>query len=101
MADMRKQLKNVSFGGSWSEEILRHSDLENAMEIISQAAQTCTEMDVRTDSLNTALDFVASKIEKGLQLKSQFLKAVVIENQEARSAAAQMVLQQMQLWAGR
>jgi hypothetical protein len=101
MADLKTQLKNVAFGGSWSEEILRVSELEAALEIIAKAACDCTEIDVRTDALKEALSFVASKIEKGPQLKAQFIKAVVIEDQEARSCAAQQVLQQMQSWAGR
>ncbi|MGJ8606198.1 MAG: hypothetical protein ACSHXH_18960 [Marivita sp.] len=101
MVDLKTQLKNVAFGGSWSEEILRVSELEAALKVIANAADTCTEIDVRTDALKEALNFVASKIEKGPQLKAQFLKAVVIEDQDARSCAAQQVLQQMQSWAGR
>jgi hypothetical protein len=101
MADLKTQLKNVAFGGSWSEEILRVSELETALKVIENAAGDCTEMDVRTDELNEALGFVASRIEKGPQLKAQFLKAVVIEDQDARSRAAQQVLGQMQSWAGR
>lgn len=101
MVDLKTQLKNVAFGGSWSEEILRVSELEDALKVIENAADTCTEIDVRTDELNDALDFVASKIEKGPQLKAQFLKAVVIQDQEVRSCTAQAVLQQMQSWAGR
>ena len=101
MADLKTQLKNVAFGGSWSEEIRRVSELETALKVIANAAGDCTEMDVRTDELKDALSFVASKIEKGPQLKAQFLKAVVIENQDARCSAAQHVLRQMQSWAGR
>jgi hypothetical protein len=101
MTDLKTQLKNVAFGGSWSEEILRVSELEAALKVIANAAETCTEMDVRTDELKGALSFVASKIEKGPQLMAQFLKAVVIEDQEARCSAAQHVLRQMQSWAGR
>jgi hypothetical protein len=101
MVDLKTQLKNVAFGGSWSEEILRVSELEAALKVIENATDTCTEIDVRTDELKDALSFVASKIEKGPQLKAQFLKAVVIEDQDARSSSAQQVLQQMQSWAGR
>jgi len=101
MVDLKTQLKNVAFGGSWSEDILRVSELETALNVIANAAYTCTEIDVRTDELNDALGFVASKIEKGPQLKAQFLKAVVIEDQDARSCATQHVLRQMQSWAGR
>ncbi|MFT7045807.1 MAG: hypothetical protein ACJAYH_001074 [Celeribacter sp.] len=101
MADLKTQLKNVAFGGSWSEEILRVSELETALKVIANAADDCTEIDVRTDELNEALSFVASKIEKGPQLKAQFLNAVVIQDQDARSSAARQVLGQMQSWAGR
>jgi hypothetical protein len=101
MVDLKTQLKNVAFGGSWSEEILRVSELEVALKVIENAVGDCTEIDVRTDELNEALSFLAAKIEKGPQLKTQFLKAVVIEDQDARSCAAQTVLQQMQSWAGR
>ena len=101
MADLKTQLKNVAFGGSWSEEILHVSELEAALKVIANAADTCTEIDVRTDELKGALSFVASKIEKGSQLRTQFLKAVVIQDQEARRCAARQVLRQIQSWAGR
>jgi len=101
MIDIKTQLKNVAFGGSWSEEILRVSELEDALEVIANAAHSCTETDVRTSELKDALGFVANKIEKGPLLSAQFLKAVVIEDQDARSHAAQAVLLQIKSWAGR
>jgi hypothetical protein len=101
MVDLKTQLKNVAFGGSWSEEIWRNCELQRALDTIAHAAQTCAEQDVRTPELIEALEFIAGKIEKGDQLMAQFLKAVVIQNQGARKAAAQNVLKQMQSWSGR
>lgn len=101
MADLKTQLKNVAFGGSWSEDIWRNSEVQSALDIIEQAAQTCTEHDVRRPELMGALEFISSKIEKGPQLKVQFLKAVIIEDQDRRRDAALKVLQHIQSWAGR
>jgi hypothetical protein len=101
MTDLKTQLKNVAFGGSWSEGIWRNSEVQSALDTIEYAVQTCTESDVRTPKLIEALDFLASKIEKGPQLKAQFLKAVVFQNQETRKTAAQNVLKQMKSWSSR
>lgn len=101
MTDIKTQLTNVAFGGSWSEEILRVSDMADALKVIFDAARTCTKVDVRTVELVAALDFVAARIEKGPQLKAQFLKAVVIDNQQIRHDAAKKVFRQIQAWAGR
>lgn len=101
MADIKTQLTNVAFGGSWSEEILRVSDMADALKMISDATRTCTEVDVRTVELVAALDFVAARIEKGPQLKAQFFKAVGIDNQQIRQNAAKKALRQIQAWAGR
>jgi len=78
---VQSQLENVAFGGSRLGDILRASELETALKVVANAAGDCTEIDVRTDELNEALSFLAAKIKKGPQLKTQFLKAVVIEDQ--------------------
>jgi len=52
--DLKTQLKNAAFGDSSSEEILRVSELKAALKVITNAADTCTEIDVRTDELKVA-----------------------------------------------
>lgn len=100
MVAIKTQLSNVAFGGSWSEEILRVSEISGALKVIGHAATICCETDVRTAKLVEALDLVAGKIEKGPQLKVQFLKAIAIENQQVRSRTARKLFDQMQIWAG-
>ena len=45
MADMKKQLSNVAFGGSWSEEILDTSTKAQALRQVEAAVLNCFEED--------------------------------------------------------
>jgi len=99
MTDIKTQLSNVAFGGSWSEEILNTSYLEDALLIISQAAQDCTEMDVRTPELDEALAFIRSNIGRGPELCSQFMKAVCEPNQALRRQQAMRIVKSIRQWS--
>jgi hypothetical protein len=100
MADMKKQLSNVAFGGSWSEEILSTSELMGALDVIAQAADDCVERDVRTVELKAALGLIQAKVGKGTELCDQFMRAIGEPNQGLRRQNAQRAAQRLRLWCG-
>ncbi len=100
MADMKKQLSNVAFGGSWSEEILDTSTKAQALRQVEAAVLNCFEEDVRTDDLNEALDYLREKIGKGSELISAFLQALNIQTPALRQQEASRVFRLIKNWAG-
>lgn len=100
MADIKKKLSNVAFGGSWSEEILERSSKEDALHVLEQAVLNCMEEDVRTPALHAALDHVRDKFGKGPELASAFLVALAMPAPALRQQETSRVLRLIKNWAG-
>lgn len=100
MTDIKKQLSNVAFGGSWSEEILSTSELLVALDVIAQAANDCVERDVRTAELETALTLIQAKVGKGTEVCDQFRRAIAEPNHGLRMQNAQRAARRLRLWCG-
>ncbi|WP_156121756.1 hypothetical protein [Halocynthiibacter namhaensis] len=98
--DIEKQLKNVAFGGSWSEEILVNARFNGALIVIANAVVECRDHDVRTPELHEALDYVREKINKGPELASSFLVAVGEVNPDVREQSAGVIFRNIKRWAG-
>lgn len=101
MTDMKTQLKNVAFSGSWSEEILVNSRYSDALSVLAGAVQECRDQDVRTAQLHEALEYLEEKINKGPELTRSFLKAVGEPNPDLRETAARSAYRNIERWAGR
>jgi hypothetical protein len=100
MTDMKTQLSNVAFGGSWSEEILDRSKLNNALEVIARAVEDCTEYDMRTPALFEALAYIKDHIGKGSELTDGFLQALAQPNPSLRYAEAKHCEANIIRWSG-
>lgn len=100
MAGLKKQLKNVAFGGSWSEEILVNGQYQEALSVLACAVSECRERDVRTPELYEALDYIRKKVGKGPELSASFLRAVNEVNPDIREQRAKRVFNNIKRWAG-
>ncbi|WP_157946817.1 hypothetical protein [Thalassobius sp. I31.1] len=100
MADIEKQLKNVAFGGSWSEERLNDTQRGRALSVVAQAVTECCERDVRTQELHDALDYVRENFGKGPELASSFLQALGEPNPQLRLQGVQRVYRNIVRWSG-
>lgn len=75
--DRRGQLRNVAFGGAWSEQIEGNERLAEAMAQIDAAVQETAERDVRQDQrVAAALDAVCAAHPKGGLLREAWRKAL-------------------------
>lgn len=75
--DRKGQLRNVSFGGAWSEQISGDEALAEAMTRVEAAVLDTSEVDLRADAeLACALDRVAATHPKGTMLKAAWSKAL-------------------------
>lgn len=100
MADKKKQLSNVAFGGNWSEEILLIGELNAVLSVIDRAARECTDRDVEDEALHGALLYVSKNIEKGPMLVAAYIKGLRLTDQEMRRAEVMRVAGQIRVWAG-
>ena len=94
------QLRNVAFGGNWSEALLEQDVAKSALATLRLAAGNCMEEDPRGPELNQALGYVAVRVEKGPALVAAFLKALAEPEQTIRRQQAMHCLRQIELWAG-
>lgn len=100
MADIKTQLANVAFGGSWSEEILDQSKLNDALDVIARAAEDCVEDDVLTPALREALAYIKESIGKGPELVEQFQTAIWHPNHSVRYSDAKRAEASIKRWCG-
>ncbi|MHC0055449.1 hypothetical protein [Actibacterium sp. D379-3] len=100
MAERKDQLRNVAFGGNWSEEILIVGELRQVLALVETAAADCADRDVETEEFLSAMLYVRKNIEKGPMLTGAFFKALRIENQSLRRAEALRVAKMIRGWAG-
>ena len=94
------QLRNVAFGGNWSEALVEEDVAKSVLAILRLAAENCMEEDPRGPELNQALGYVAARVEKGPMLVSAFLKALAEPEQEIRRKGATRWFRQIEIWAG-
>ncbi|MEN8951974.1 MULTISPECIES: hypothetical protein [Planktotalea] len=100
MAERKDHLRNVAFGGDWSEEILVVDELRRVLGLVETAAAECAVRDVESEELLAALLYVRQNIEKGPMLCGAFFKALRIENQTLRKSEATRVAKMIREWAG-
>lgn len=98
--EKKNQLRNVAFGGNWSEDILVKDELNVMLEVIEQAVTNCSTRDVEDEALLNAMLYVRKNVEKGPMLCAAFFKAIRIENQGMRYTEACKVEYMIRMWAG-
>jgi len=94
------QLRNVAFGGDWSEALLEQDVAKSVLSILRVAAENCMEEDPRGLELNQALGYVAARVEKGPMLVSAFLKALAEPERTIRREGMRRCFRQIEIWAG-
>ena len=68
--DRAGQLRNVSFGGAWSEQIAGREELQAAIARLRAAAESAADEDPRCDAaVSAALDLASRTHPKGALLR--------------------------------
>lgn len=74
--DREGQLRNVAFGGSWSQQIPEREALRDALALLHRAAEAADARDPRRDkAVNEALLLAGAAHPKGLALIASWTKA--------------------------
>ena len=79
------QLKNVAFGGAWSEQISGHEALRHAIGVLSRAPERSADEDLRSDkALLAALNTAVAAHPKGQMLRLAWDRALGLRHPDLR-----------------
>lgn len=93
-------MKNVAFGGPWSEALVEQDALEAMMSVLDRAATMCGEDDVWSRDLDKALTYVRGNVEKGPMLVEGFQKALQEPIPDVRQVRVSNYVKMIRDWAG-
>lgn len=89
--DRKQQLRNVAFGGAWSEQIAGREAQVAAIAAIAVAAAEAGEVDpLHPDTLD-AVDLLCPRHPKGAMLRKAWMRAARIETPGARIRELQRI----------
>ena len=89
--DRTGQLKNVAFGGDWSEAIVPREQIQQALETLRQAADGAELYDPLTPEVRIALE-VCRQFARGDLLAAAFEKHARLPNPGLRRMELQRVM---------
>lgn len=83
--DREGQMRNVAFGGAWSEQIAGREALARAMTRLEIAVEETAELDLRGEpDLAAALHHIATTHPKGAMLRAAWERALGLASADAR-----------------
>ncbi|MCY4207585.1 MAG: hypothetical protein OXD29_06500 [Roseovarius sp.] len=91
MANLKKQLRNVAFGGNWSEDIPAEEELRRAINVMEKTAKECAERDGRNEELMEAIHHIRRNMGNRQGLCESFLRALSNENPNLRRMEAKRI----------
>lgn len=77
--DRKQQLRNVAFGGAWSEQIAGREAIAAAIETLKRAAGGAARRDPRTPEVSAALDLLCKNHPKGDILRDAWRRGATWE----------------------
>ncbi|WP_057462761.1 hypothetical protein [Pseudovibrio sp. POLY-S9] len=98
MADRKKQLANVAFGGSWSEELIHKGKVQAVLDVLRQAARRCDEEDPRGPELTATLVYIERHVEKGRMYRIGIEKALSLQDPTQRQTEMLRYVSLIEAW---
>lgn len=77
--DRKQQLRNVAFGGAWSEQIAGREAITAAIETLKRAAAGAASRDPRTAEVTAALELLCRNHPKGDILRGAWKRGATWE----------------------
>lgn len=97
--DRRDQLKNVAFGGAWSDQIPGRENLAHAISTVVDAPKRAAEEDLREDcDLDQAVRDCCAAHPKGEALRSSWGRALTLPDPGQRQAELARVASILKTW---
>lgn len=99
--DRKSQLKNVAFGGAWSEQIAGNEAIAGALDVIERAIGRTEDEDLRLDvELASMLLFLSRKHPKGAELQRAWAKALTLPSSYDRGRELDRIAKVYRSWLG-
>ena len=96
--DKKKQLKNVAFGGDWSEKTLADYEREVFLDKLRRAYQQSMTGELKYRELQEISTYIRENIEKGNLLAKSFEEKTRIKDRHQRKIALLKVINIIKLW---
>ncbi len=96
--DKKKQLKNVAFGGDWSEKTLADYEREIFLDKLRRAYQQSMTGELKYRELQEISTYIRKNVEKGDLLAKSFEEKIRIKDPYQRKTALLKVINVIKLW---
>ncbi len=96
--DKKKQLKNVAFGGDWSEKTLADYEREVFLDKLRRSYQQSMTGELKDRELQEISTYIRENIEKGDLLAKSFEEKIRIKDPHQKKIALLKVINIMKLW---
>jgi hypothetical protein len=96
--DKKKQLKNIAFGGDWSEKTLADYEREVFLGKLRRAYQQSMTGELKDRELQEISTYIRENIEKGDLLAKSFEEKIRIKDPYQKKIALLKVINIIKLW---
>lgn len=96
--DKKKQLKNIAFGGDWSEKTLADYEKEVFLDKLRKTYQKSMTGELKDRELQEILIYTRKNVEKGNLLAKSFEEKINIKNSYQRKTELLKVINIIKLW---
>lgn len=98
--ERRGQLRNVAFGGDWSEQIPIREEVRSAINELEVAVLASADEDPNGEAILTVVDALCARVARGDRMAASWREAGSIQNQGLRYAALARVFRNIKSGIG-
>tara|TARA_B100000900_G_C20248267_1_gene580867 strand:- start:145 stop:447 length:303 start_codon:yes stop_codon:yes gene_type:complete len=96
--DKKKQLKNVAFGGDWSEKSLEDHEKKMFLKEIKKIYESCFCNEISEKDLQEILYYMKNNLEKGHIFAKSFEEKLQIKDPYLRKAELTKTINNIRKW---
>jgi len=96
--DKKNQLKNVAFGGDWSESIKSDYEISILIKRLENIYEKCSYEYIENSEFDNILQYVENNIEKGLLFSRSFKKNIRITDPFERKCELLKTINLIKKW---
>ncbi|WP_417548567.1 hypothetical protein [Marinobacter segnicrescens] len=90
--ERRDQLRNVAFGGDWSEQIPDRERIVEALAALTRAVNECQDHDPCASNVLIEVDHLCAQIARGTRMAASWRKAGAVPEPGVRQSMLAQIL---------
>ena len=98
--EKKKQLKNVAFGGDWSEKSLENYEKKIFLREMNRIKESCFSNEIREEDLQRVLYYIKNNLERGHIFAKSFEEKLRIEDPYLRKTELMKTIDNIRKWLG-